>query len=768
MERPSRDGWLALALVAAMLGLIELRYRAPAPLPADAPESQFSAGRAREQLRMIAGDGRPRPVGSEASAQVREGILQRLRELGYAPEVQDGFACSEIQTCARVRNVTALRPGREEGGKLVVISAHYDSVPAGPGASDDGVGAAAVLEIARALKGEAPARNGVLILLNEGEEPGLIGSEAFTADHPLARRAGAVVNLEARGTGGPSLMFETSGGNGRLIELYADAVERPATNSIYYTVYKTLPNDTDLTIYKRMGMAGLNFAFIEGEVRYHTPLDDFAHADPGSLQHHGQNALGMVRALAAADLDQLQGEEAVFFDLFTFTTLHWPERWMGALGILAAALVAVAVVVNVRRGHVRGTWVALGALGWLLAMAGTAGVELGNDALLRAAEAFPYDYLARPWPARMAFWAAALAVAVLFGSAFHGSARRMGLWLGALSAWGALSAAIGVLQPGLSYPVILPTLVAAPLAILFALRAPRGAAAPPRWVWIPPFLAAGTLWLPIGWVLYEALGVYGLLGGGGVFGLVLGLVAPVWGRFHETRPLLLATLLAWGAGLGLAVISPRFTEDHPRKVNLEYQLVAADGVPAVAKWVALPLTDDLPEGMGAAGRFGEVATTFYPWPSQRKGFVAEAPVLSLPPPSFSVQSAKAAEGRLVVQGTLSSPRGALEAGLVVPAARLKRVRVNGKAPPEHESKNLVPKVLGGAGWVNVMTFTTGVEGASYELELEGTDPAEVYAWDSTAGLPEEGKPILAARPANAVPYQMGDRTVVFRPLKLQP
>src|SRR5687767_7004578 len=120
MERPSRDGWLALALVAALIGVTEVRYRAPAPLPADAPESQFSAGRAREQLRMIAGDGRPRPVGSAAGAEVREKILQRLRELGYAPEVQEGFACSEIKTCARVRNVTALRPGREEGGKLVM------------------------------------------------------------------------------------------------------------------------------------------------------------------------------------------------------------------------------------------------------------------------------------------------------------------------------------------------------------------------------------------------------------------------------------------------------------------------------------------------------------------------------------------------------------------------------------------------------------------------------------------------------------------------
>src|SRR5262249_30660153 len=150
----------------------------------------------------------------------REKIVQQLRSLGYQPEVQDGFACSAVHTCAHVRNVWALRPGRQgTDGPLVMMSAHYDSVAAGPGASDDGVGVAAELEIARALSAEPPARNPVLLLINEGEEPGLIGAEAFVADHPLARRVGAVVNVEARGTTGPSVMSETHDGNGPLVSL---------------------------------------------------------------------------------------------------------------------------------------------------------------------------------------------------------------------------------------------------------------------------------------------------------------------------------------------------------------------------------------------------------------------------------------------------------------------------------------------------------------------------------------------------------------------
>jgi hypothetical protein len=287
-------------------------------------------------------------------------------------------------------------------------------------------------------------------------------------------------------------------------------------------------------------------------------------------------------------------------------------------------------------------------------------------------------------------------------------------------------------------------------------------------VWIPPFVTGCAVWLPIVWLLYGALGVTSLAGGAVAFGMVLAMLAPAWGPLREAWPLLLGSLLAWAAGLALAIVSPRFTEDHPRKLNVEYQLVVPDGAPPVARWTAVGLPRELPEGMGASARFGQVPEQPYPWPTWNKGFVAEAPPLSLQPPSFTIRSSSVVEGRLVLQGTLASPRGALEAGLALPTARLKRVRVNGKTPPEQESKNLVPRLLAGDGWVNVMTCTTGTEGVTYELELDGTDPVEGYAWDATSGVPEEGKSLLASRPANAVPFQSGDRTVVIRPLRLQP
>ena len=86
----------------------------------------------------------------------------------------------------------------------------------------------------------------------------------FTEEHPWAKDVGVVLNLDARGNSGPSYMFETSEGNGWLIEQLARALPHPMASSLTVDVYRLMPNDTDLTIYMRHGMPGLNFAFIGG------------------------------------------------------------------------------------------------------------------------------------------------------------------------------------------------------------------------------------------------------------------------------------------------------------------------------------------------------------------------------------------------------------------------------------------------------------------------------------------------------------------------
>src|SRR5262249_39705661 len=158
---------------------------------------------------------------------------------------------------------------REAALPGVLLSAHYDSVLVSPGASDDGVGTAALLETARALvEGPQPRRN-VILLFDDAEELGLLGADAFVRSHPLASSFLYTVNVDARGSSGPSAMFETSPDNRALAALVASHLERPVTTSLFYEVYRRMPNDTDFSITKTRGL-GVNFANTARIEHYHT------------------------------------------------------------------------------------------------------------------------------------------------------------------------------------------------------------------------------------------------------------------------------------------------------------------------------------------------------------------------------------------------------------------------------------------------------------------------------------------------------------------
>ena len=335
MAAEKEPGTKRILLIAGMLAAIfafsAWGFRPPAPKAANAPPDQFSAGRAVETLALVLGKGTPHPVGSDANGAVRDRILQELVRTGYGPRVESGFVCSPSGTCATVNNIVARLEGTDK--TAVLLAAHYDSVPAGPGASDDGVGVAAVVEVARALKSRPVPRQSVILLIDDGEEAGLLGAREFVQSDPWAKDVRAVVNLDARGTSGPSLMFETGSANVWAVRLYARSVPHPATSSVFYTVYKQLPNDTDFTVFKAAGYEGLNFAFIDNVVQYHTPVDNLANVNPASVQHQGDNALHSLLALANADLSHIAREEAVYFDVFGHRTVRLPGRWMPALGI---------------------------------------------------------------------------------------------------------------------------------------------------------------------------------------------------------------------------------------------------------------------------------------------------------------------------------------------------------------------------------------------------------------------------------------------------
>ena len=289
----------------------------------------------------------PHITGSPENARVRGYLLRRMAELGMETASWNGTLngasvdrrnkwTGRADRTVPLVNLIGILPGKDRNAPAVLLMAHHDSVWGSPAAADDTAGVAATLEVVRALRqGRQPPRD-LIVLFTDAEELGLTGARQFWASHPLRAHVRAVVNMEARGGGGRTTMFQTSRNNGDAVALYAQSVRQPATSSLAAFVYSVLPNDTDLTVVLKGPYLGYNFAFIGRPGLYHSPLATPERLDQGALQDMGGQVLDLTRSLLYAR--DLPGEspDVVFFDLFGWTTLVYPA-WVGWLVLLAAA-----------------------------------------------------------------------------------------------------------------------------------------------------------------------------------------------------------------------------------------------------------------------------------------------------------------------------------------------------------------------------------------------------------------------------------------------
>jgi hypothetical protein len=379
----AKHRWIGV-VVALVLGALAavslLALEPPDPLSASAPASEFSAERAFSHVEQIAE--RPHPVGSPANAEVRDYLVGQLEDLGLRPTVQQATSARTMEgtaSIARVHNIHARIPGSSPTGHVVLV-AHYDSVPRGPGAADDGAGVAAILEIARAITSDSQPRNDIDIVFTDAEEPWLLGAQAFVIDDRLDPWRNVVLNLEARGTSGPALMFQSSSENASVIPALA-SVQRPITSSGWEACYQVLPGDTDLSVFRNAGFAGMNFAFFDGSARYHTPEDSPTNFDHASLQHMGSTVLATARKFAGQDLGAPRGGSLTYFTVLG-ELVHYPQSLAVSLAVLAA-VVFVATLLYARRRGVRIRGVGLAAASFLALLVVTMALGMGTWQVLR-------------------------------------------------------------------------------------------------------------------------------------------------------------------------------------------------------------------------------------------------------------------------------------------------------------------------------------------------------------------------------------------------
>lgn len=310
-------------------------------------ETVFSTMRAFEHVKNLATE--PHYVGSGAHSRARSYIVNELQGMGLEVQTQEGYVLDNDGVLSLARNILARISGSEAGRSLVLMS-HYDSAGhSSPGASDAASGVATILEGVRALLSLGDENtNDIIILITDAEEIGLLGARLFVQKHPWARNAGLALNFESRGSGGNSYMLlETNSGNASLIEQFKIAdPEFPVTNSLAYSIYKMLPNDTDLTVLREEGnINGYNFAFIDDHFDYHTANDTPENLNIETLAHQGSYLMPLLMHFKDADLSELDNEiDLIYFTLPGGNIVSYPFSWTLPL-LIAGFLFFIGVLI---------------------------------------------------------------------------------------------------------------------------------------------------------------------------------------------------------------------------------------------------------------------------------------------------------------------------------------------------------------------------------------------------------------------------------------
>lgn len=743
---------ITLALLVAIFATCLLRYEPPAPRGADAPPTEVSAARARMVQTAITRE--KRHVGSDGIAHARDFLQAELAKSGFAVELQRARSCGPHGACAFVTNVVAVRAGADPNAKSVVLMAHHDSVPCSSGASDDGGGTSAVVETARAIGAGPPTKRTIVVVLTDAEESGLLGARAFHAQHPLAKSVAGVVNVDSRGGAGPSAMFETSAGNGWLVSELAQHATRPVTSSLFYEIYRRMPNDTDFTALKS-DARGLNFANIARIEAYHTPLDSLDHADPGTLQHHAENALAMIRVLANAGPD-LEAPfdaraDAVWFDVLATFVVRWPVRFTLPLALLALAML-VGQTVRLR-AFGRGQLAALGVLAAALAASILMGLAL------QGIGAIPVPWVAHQGVALAALhastFATGLGLAIVF--ARHHAGAPLPLWSGTWLLVALIGVATAVVAPGGAFLFVIPALVAGLTA--FAPERHRVVAA------IAPVAVAGVLLLPIAGLANDALGLAVPPLACAPTTLLVAMLTPLAVvPSHPARPPILRAMSLLGAAsliaLLVAAVAPKFSEEIPQRVNVVVRADhdADDAPPRTtafveASWGGFAWGAPPPAMIAALGTTTSPLSAPTPWSSPSPN--APIATLDLPPPIAEVTRTTTGNGRKIAHVVVSSPRGARSMMVSFGVTRSVRITFGGEGGEEASTRN-------GA----LLLRAVPPEGVALIIDASGTDAIEMQVIDVTHDLPPSAGPIAGARPSAAVQTQEGDMTVISRRVRL--
>lgn len=746
MSKPAFAGVsLGLALAAAL-------FTHQRQTTADAPPGWADdAPRLRQALSSVAPG--PRPIGSETLTLARRRLQVALRGLGISAEEEARFVCGPFGGCGSVTNLVARLPGAPGVGALI-LSAHLDTVPASPGAHDDGLGVAALFDVAGRLAArEAPLPRPVILLFDDGEEVGLLGAQAFVEAHP-DEAEGAAAFITVDGVAGPTT-FRSRGPAQAELTRALGCMPRPFGTGLERAWAPLIGGFDDSHLFGDLGVSSVTLAGQEGYDLYHTPLDVPDAVTDATLVDRVASTWGVVRCYLDAPGAPGPAVREGYGDVLGLALLS-ASPWAAAAW---AALVLVWCGWAARRP----------GLGWM--RASSAGPGLGSgpagglaEVLMVAGLGGGLALFGRALGVEAAAGRAAAAGLVLVGLAVALAARGLASWMATVARGSARRGAVGDLSEGLLAPsrsawalIAVSAAAALALAVSFPEGAvvalvPAGAGAlvalalalHPRgrpWAWPAGGAVAGAL-------LVAAAGTASRLapGGGGALGAVfagLPLALSAAGLMPAAAGLRTPKGVRWGALALLAaglvgVVSPwRAAGRQGGALRL------VDGPAEQSLQVLGPVAPAWQSNL----RFVTRAQA-YPWSS------GDHPVQAAP---VTVSAAPAPEVHVVarapqsVQVELRSGRRATDYRVALPPdTPVVAMAVQGREAP------FGPDAIRWTwGWRVISIY--GVAGP-VRLELTTTASAAVTlrVGDVQPGLPPPLAELAAARPPTLVQAHQGD------------
>lgn len=744
----------------------------------------FVEANARAHVNMLADTIGSRPVGTPANARARAYIVEQLQQIGFEVRVQEIDAKRpEMARTTRVANIIGLLPGSEQNA--VALVTHYDSSPYGPGAADAALGVGVALEAARVAAARADRRWSLFVLVTDGEEVGLMGAAGLVTDRAVMDRLQAYINLEAVGSRGVPILFETGPANAWIVAPWARHAPHPRGASYALEIYRRLPNDTDFSILKARDIPGLNLAAVEDSYAYHTDRDTADRLAPYTIRTMGENVVAILTAMQRIDIVQRSPERATFFDIGGTVALTWgagTQLMLAGTALLLGLVAWLRLTTDAVRENGAARWVLMFAWAWLGVAAAVAGM-VAVTWLLRSAREVYHPWYARP--GRL------FVLLMLVGVTIGWSMARAGQWLPrrahparhpaltwsvTLPAWLAATAATAWFSPAAGHLWALPLLAA---GILLCWVPPR-ADALVRILSLVILGVSATFWLrdthdllrfavavmgrlavitPV-WIYAAGLAAAGLM-------IVPPLVAALATDRPGRRPWLMTSLLLLGcaAATAAAYVAPAYTQEEPLRRHVR-ALQEADADTALWEIASVEPGIDLEAGAPDGWQpVHDAPATQVPWGRLPYPFVLRTRTAPLGPPPIAVSdfSLRALPDGLALHLAVVPKEPGLTVSFVLPEGTAPvRSSLPGLLRSNRWTATFVAPPAEGIAWeaafrdvtaeqlrrTMVTAVTTGVPGSDDRHRLPPWLPRQRSAWSATATwvVPATTGPAIAPVP----------------------